>query len=122
MHTYGTPYPQCWSWWLTRKTGGGSIATIGDAGASYAYMGDGDDLDGDGVNEPDCVEGLAGYKEIQFFKIYNESHALLGEVYGETIKQYLDTFPCMQNMEDGHVVESWVLLGDPSLKIGGYTQ
>jgi hypothetical protein len=62
MHTYGMPFPQCWSWWLTRKTGGGSIATIGDTGASYAYMGEGGDLDDDGVNEPDCAEGLAGYK------------------------------------------------------------
>ena len=122
MHTYGQFVPQCWSWWLTRKANGGAIATIADTGASYGMVGETGDLDGDGVNEPDCVEALGGYRDTQFFKIYNESHALLGEVHGETLKQYLDTFPALNDLISCKMVEDWVLLGDPSLKIGGYTE
>jgi len=122
MHTYGKLLPECWSWWLTRKIGGGSIATLGDAGATYGNVGETGDLDGDGVNEPDCVESLCGYRAALFFKIYNESHASLGVVFGETIKQYLDTFPGMYAQGDCKTVESWTLLGDPSLQIGGYTK
>jgi hypothetical protein len=122
MHTYGIPLPECWSWWLTRKIGGGSIATISDTGATYGNMGETGDLNHDGVNEPDCIESLSGYRFTQFFKIYNESHAPLGVVFGETIKQYLDTFPGMYNQNDCKTVEEWVLLGDPSLQIGGYTE
>lgn len=83
-------------------------------------MGEGGDLDHDGVNEPDCIEAASGYMTTQFFKIYNESHAALGQVFGETIKQYLDTYPGMSDQVHAHVVESWTLLGDPSLMIGGY--
>jgi hypothetical protein len=122
MHTYGIPLPQCWSWWLTRKIGGGSIATIGDTAATYGMEGETGDIDGDGVNEPDCVEGYTAYLAIQFFKKYNESQAPLGEVFGETIKRYLDTFPGMHDQVDCKTVETWTLLGDPSLKIGGYTE
>ena len=116
------PLPECWSWWLTRKIGGGSIATIGDTGGTYGYEGESGDINHDGVNEPDCIEGLSGYLSTQFFKLYNESHAPLGELFGETIQHYLDTFPGMSSQDDCHTVETWTLLGDPSLKIGGYTQ
>jgi hypothetical protein len=122
MHVYGIPLPQCWSWWLTRKIGGGSIATIGDTGASYGMVGESGDINGDGVNEPDCVERYGGYMTTQFFKIYNESQAPLGEVFGETIKSYLDTFPGMNDQTDCKTIETWTLLGDPSLRIGGYTE
>ncbi len=122
MHTYGVPLPECWSWWLTRKIGGGSIATLGDAGASYGAVGETGDLDGDGVNEPDCVEALGGYMATQFFKTYNESVDILGEVWGGTLNKYLDTFPGMSGQIDCKLVEGLVLLGDPSLKIGGYTE
>ncbi|UCF13561.1 MAG: hypothetical protein JSW06_04700 [Thermoplasmatales archaeon] len=121
MHTYGVPIPECWGWWLTRKIGGGSIATIGETAIGYGMMGEGGDLDGDGINEPDCVEGLSGYINTQFFKTYNDSVDILGKVWGDTINKYLDTFPGMGNLEDCKMVEEWVLLGDPSLKIGGYT-
>jgi hypothetical protein len=119
MHTYGLCL-QCWSWRFTRKINGGSIATIGDTGATYAMEGETGDLNSDGINEPDCIERLSGYMTPQFFKTYNESHALLGEVFGETIKSYLDTFPGMNDQSDCKIIEEWTLLGDPSLMIGGY--
>lgn len=115
------PVPECWGWWLVQKMNGGTIATIADAGGTYGYEGESGDINHDGVNEPDCIEGASGYMTTQFFKIYNQSHALLGQVFGDTITQYLDTFPGMSDQVHTHVVETWTLLGDPSLMIGGYT-
>ena len=120
MNIYQGSTPESWGEWLSRKIGGGAIATIADTGATWGYMGEDGDLDNDGVNDPDCVEAASGYMTTQFFKIYNESHAALGQVFGETIKQYLDTYPGMSAQVHAHTVETWTLLGDPSLMIGGY--
>ncbi len=120
MWCYGLPIPECWSWWLTRKIGGGSIATIGCSGLGYGTVGEHGDLDGDGVNEPDCVEALTGYWFIQFYKTFDEGEDILGETWGGAINKYLDIFPGMDYQTDAKTVEQLPLLGDPSLKIGGY--
>ncbi len=117
--TYGMPTPECWAWQLTRKIGGGSIATI--ATTALGYEAEGDycyDIDGDGVNEPDCVEALGGYIERCFYESCNESINILGMLWGNTINRYLDVYPGMNHQWDAKIVESWTLLGDPSLKIG----
>ena len=31
-------------------------------------------------------------------------------------------YPGMENISDAKTIEQWVLFGDPSLKIGGYSQ
>ena len=41
-------------------------------------------------------------------------------VYSKTITDYIDTFSPNDDELDRKTVEQWVLLGDPSLKIGGY--
>ncbi len=120
MWTHGLPVPECWSWHLTRKIGGGSIATIGNTGLGYEAGGEYGDRDGDGVNEPDCVEAYGGYLERCFYDTFNKSAGILGEVWGGAINKYLDTYPGMDFQWDAKVVEEWALLGDPSLKIGGY--
>jgi len=121
MWSFGQAIPECWSWWLTRKIGGGSIATIGSTGLGYEAEGENGDLDGDGKNEPDCVEALGGYLETQFFKAYgNDSIDILGEAWGSAINQYLDIFPGMNNRSDAKTIEQWIIFGDPTLKIGGY--
>ncbi|MFW6121338.1 MAG: C25 family cysteine peptidase [Petrotogales bacterium] len=122
MWTYGLPVPECFSWWLTRKIGGGSIATMGSTGLGYGYVGNHSDIDGDGLDEPDTLEGLGGYTEVMFFKVYNEGVNILGEVWGTTIANYLDVFPPMEDKIQMKSIQEWVLLGDPSLKIGGYTE
>jgi len=120
MWTFGIPVPECWSWHLTRKVGGGSIATIGNTGLGYEAGWEFGDRDGDGVNEPDCVEAFGGYLERCFYKTFNESVEILGEVWGGAINKYLNVYPGMDYQWDAKVIEEWVLLGDPSLKIGGY--
>jgi hypothetical protein len=59
---------------------------------------------------------------IEFFRQYSEmSHDILGHAYQQTLTGYLNTFD-MTDLEAGHpkTVQQWVLLGDPTLKIGGY--
>ena len=120
MWTHGLAFPECFSWWLTRKIGGGSIASMGNTGLGYGAVGNHDDVDGDGVDLPDTLEAVGGYQILNFFKTYAEDIDILGEVWGGAQKKYLDTFPGMDDQTDCKTVEQWPLLGDPSLKIGGY--
>jgi hypothetical protein len=120
MWTYGLAFAECFSWWLTRKIRGGTIATLGNTGLGYGAVGDYSDIDGDGINLPDTLEALGGYQIIQFFKTYDEGVDILGEVWGGAQTKYLDTFPGNEDQTDCKTVEQWPLLGDPSLKIGGY--
>ena len=121
MWTYG-PVPQCFSWLLTRKIGGGTIATIGNTGLGFGDVGESGDRDGDGINDPDCVEALGGYIESQFFKAYGtDGKEILGDAWGQAVTQYLSVYPPMNNKLDAKTVQQWVILGDPSLMIGGYS-
>ena len=120
MWTHGFAFPECFSWWLTRKIGGGSIATMGNTGLGYGAVGDHGDVDGDGVDLPDTLEAVGGYQIHMFFKTYSEGVDILGEVWGGAQSKYLNTFPGMEDQTDCKTVEQWPLFGDPSLKIGGY--
>jgi hypothetical protein len=121
MWTYGRMAPECWSWWMTRKIGGGSIATLGHTGLSYEATGNSGDLDGDGIDHPDCLEAYCGYQNRMYFKTLSEGADKLGIVWAGTVEAYLTTFPGMENQLDAKTVEQWALLGDPTLKIGGYS-
>ncbi|MBN2599833.1 MAG: hypothetical protein JXA75_04760 [Candidatus Thermoplasmatota archaeon] len=117
----GVPIPECWGWSLTVRRNGGAIATIGNTGLGYEAGGEVGDLDGDSVNEPDCVESLCGYLETRFFKGYQEKHIdILGKNWCYSIAEYLHIYPGMEGWSDAKTLEQWVLFGDPSLKIGGY--
>lgn len=118
---YGSFIPKCWSWWLTSKIGGGAIATIGNTGLGYGKPGETGDLDGDNITEPDCIEALGGFIETEFFKAYGvDDVEILGETWGQAVATYLKVFPGMDYILDCKTVQQWALLGDPSLRIGGY--
>ena len=121
MWTHGAPVPECWSWWLVRKIGGGSIASFGSTGLGYGYVGNHSDIDGDGIDEPDCLEGLGGYVEITFFRNYDEGIEVLGDLWSATMTDYLDVFPSMGDKIQMKQIQEWPILGDPSLMIGGYS-
>jgi hypothetical protein len=116
--TYGFPAPECWSWLLTRKIGGGAIATIGCTGLGYGK---------EDKHNPE-LGGGGDYLNVLFFKEYGQNQSnTLGEVWGTAISTYLDEYPIDWNELgfsdtglDAKTVQQWVLLGDPSLKIGGY--
>ena len=115
------PTFECWSWRLTVLDSGGNIATIGNTGLGYGLIGEHGDVDGDGIEEPDCVEGLGGWIESAFSQAYGElGKDILGETWGTAITSYINTFAVSKDQIDCKTVQEWALLGDPSLQIGGY--
>lgn len=120
MWTHGFGVPECFSWHMTRLKDRGAIATIGNTGLGYGILGE------------DClIGGLDGGICIMFFERYSRlkdenDNAILGDVYQETLKDYLTMFIDPLDPEndefDDHVktIHQWVLLGDPTLMIGGY--
>ncbi len=109
MWIYGAPAAETWSWWLVRLSKRGGIASIGNTGLGYGILGE------------DCtIGGLDGGICIEFFKQYGAGHTYLGEAYAETQRNYVNNFD-MTLQEHGKSLQQWVLLGDPSLKIGGYS-
>jgi hypothetical protein len=113
MWCYGMPVPECFSWYLVKLPRRGAIATIGNTGLGYGVLG------------KDClVEGLDGGICIEFFKQYGMEYnvnktAILGDVYRSTLHSYWETFD-MDFLDHAKSLTQWVLMGDPSLKLGGY--
>ena len=104
----------CWSWILTSKKYGGAIATIGPTGLCWYSA----EYAGGGTN----------YLSLQFFKEYANGTNILGNLWKNAITSFLENY--VINWEtpagsasslDAKTVQQWVLLGDPSLKIGGYS-
>jgi len=104
---------RCFSWNLVRQRRGGSIASIGNTGLGWGVGGEG------------SIETGDGYITTHFFEVYSECVDLedcsLGMVHSQTISDYVKFFHPNQDEIDRKTVEQWVLLGDPSLKIGGYS-
>jgi len=112
---------ECLSWRVVRKADGGAISSIGFTSLSW---GADDDVNGNG--KPDIIEYASGYIDTLFFKKYGkEGIDVLGMAFGDAIAEYLNTCPVEWNnafldIWDCKTVSSWILYGDPSLKIGGY--
>jgi hypothetical protein len=109
MWCYGTPVPECSSWYLVKMPEKGAIATIGNTGLGYGVLG------------RDCtIDGLDGGICIEFFRQYGEyDQHVLGDAYTQTLRSYVQTFD-MDFLDHAKSLVQWVLLGDPSLMIGGY--
>ena len=120
MWLYGAPVPECWSWWLARKIGGGSLATTGNTGLGYGAVGENGDLDGDGKVEPDILEAFGGFYFDQYYEVFDGGADKLGDVHSGALTTYLNVRPGMGYNIDAKTMEQMALLGDPSLKIGGY--
>jgi hypothetical protein len=108
---------ECWGWALVNNPHGGSIATI----ASSAYSYESSDIQGD--------RGGCEWLDIHFFEEYikGDSH-VLGDCWQQTINRFLQNFSIDwdDDSADGNALvvknlEQWVLIGDPSLHIGGYS-
>ena len=101
------------SWEFLKNENGGGIA-------SFAYTADSWSLPG-----TLSIESGSNYITIHTFKCYTEDcqkgEAYLGSTLVETINDYLtDHDPISVLGASLIVIESWELIGDPSLKIGGY--
>ena len=103
--------PECWSWWLPRKANGGAIATIGCTGLGY------------GDYSYNTLTHYGGWIDGRFFDCYaNQSLDVLGDVHSQAITDYITIIGGENSKQlDRKTIEEWTLLGDPSLKIGGYS-
>ena len=102
--------PRCFCTWLVFKNNGGAIASIGNTGLGIGY-----------VNEY-WNEGLSGWLMPRFYGCYtNQSKNILGEAHDQAITDYIQIIGGVNSQHaDRKTIEEWLLIGDPSLKIGGY--
>jgi hypothetical protein len=120
MHTYGHPISECLGWYFVKLPETGAIATIG-----YSDYGLGN------LGEWFTIAGLDGWISTEFFRQYGEEdNQILGMAHSQSISNYITHFKDFIFPEwedygwdqyDEMTVEGWTLLGDPSLKIGGYS-
>jgi hypothetical protein len=99
--------PRVFCSWLVMQKGGGSIASTGCSGLGLGYFN---------------IIGLADWLEPRFFDAYaNQSIKILGDVHDQAIRDYITINGGVNSQQnDRKTVEEWTLIGDPSLKIGGY--
>lgn len=121
MFTYGAPIPECWGWYMVKMPHTGAIATMGNTGYGWGSEGD------------VCMIGPGdGWLNTEFFRQYGqENQTNLGMAYIQAISGYISNFKTWEYTYwrydhgwdgiDQKTVQEWELLGDPSLKIGGYS-
>ena len=99
---YGIKLP-CFAWYLIAKPIGGAVATVGATRVAFTMV------DNQGVH------GGAGYMNVHFFKAY-EPGVIISEMLVSAQNDYLNE----HEWKDCVTLEEFILVGDPSLKIGGY--
>jgi len=92
----------CFAWSFLTQENGGAIATVGATRTAYTMV------------DKDGVYGGAGYLNVHFFKAYEEG-IHLGEMLTTTQNDYISNVG-----HDFFTIEEFLLLGDPSLMVGGY--
>ncbi len=101
---------ECWSWKLLSLKNKGAVATIGNSGLGY------------GSPSKYALDDLGEWLAIRFFDaIANQGMQTLGEAHAKSIADYVNIFDAHNyGIADRKTIDGWTLLGDPSLKIGGY--
>jgi Peptidase family C25 len=108
---------ECIAWRMASKQDGGSIATI--TNTNFCYGAGTGDANSNGI--PDDAETYGGWLALEIFRLIGqEGMKTLGEIHTQSILNYIDTFPVYTNLIHSKSIEEWILIGDPSLKIGGY--
>ena len=95
--------------WFVLQEGGGAIAVIGNTGLGLGGI---DDW---------CTDAVGGWIMLRFahaFAIQDKQYT--GSVWGQGITDYVNYWPVLTNDGDRKTIEERVLLGDPSIKLGGY--
>jgi len=99
--------PYSWAWALVNQKKAGGIAAIANTGYGYGIPGE------------DWNTGRGRWMEMKFFESYANGNTTLGDTFTTHLTSYLDAFPPFEDRIDTKIVQQWVLLGDPSLQIGG---
>ena len=101
---------------LLQKQNGGAIAVLSNTNICFGNIGDSNHN-----NITDDAERYGGYLGVEFFRLYGqEEMRTLGEIHSRSIENYITNFPVSSNKLDCKSVQEYILLGDPSLRIGGY--
>lgn len=108
----------CFGWNMVKKSDGGSIAYIGSSSTAYLTLGDSNN---DGI--PDLVQmgyttGLCN----EFFRVFGEDEKkILGNIFRNSLSNIIENHSAQSNWGQCKCVQEFMLIGDPSLKIGGYS-
>jgi hypothetical protein len=97
-----TNYYTCFAWRFLIEEDGGAVGTIGATRPAYSH-----------VNQ-NGVHAGAGYLDFMFFKNY-EDGICFGDMFSRAQIDYVNN-----KGRDYFTIEEYIILGDPSLKIGGY--
>jgi hypothetical protein len=110
---------ECLSWNMIKKKDGGTIAHIGDSSTAWGAAGDNDN---NGI--PDSAhDGLTTGLCTEFFRIIGEDESeILGSVYVQTMNNVIDMYTGSEKRVHCKCIQEFQLIGDPSLKIGGYKE
>jgi hypothetical protein len=100
--------PRCWAWSMASQSKGGCIGIIANTGLGYGEPGE------------NTLTQRGRHLEWLFFKSYRDGHDMLGETHAYDLMYYMNEHPPMDDQVDCKIIQEWGLLGDPSLKIGGY--
>lgn len=90
------------SWNCVKKKNGGAIATIGATRTAYTHV------------DESGVHAGAGYLSIKFFGAY-KTYDNVGKMLTKAQNDYIN-----YAWKDYFTIEEFILIGDPSLKVGGY--
>ena len=107
--------PECLSWRLIREENAGAIATITNTNICYGSVGDSDE---NGIL--DDAEAFGGFLGVECFRLYGQNNMeVLGDIHKTAVSNYIDNFPIQSQDSHCKSVMEFILIGDPSLKIGG---
>jgi hypothetical protein len=108
----------CLSWNMVKKSDGGCIAYIGSSSTGYLAVGDNNNDDIPDVVQFGYTTGLCN----EFFKVYGVNEKkILGEIYCNALNNIIYNHSAQTDMGQCKCVQQFHLIGDPSLKIGGYS-
>jgi len=96
--------PNCFGWKTVSKKGGGGIAVFAASGISY------------GSHGTDIVKRTTGWMEVKSFEELIDTK-LLGQVWGNSITDYYNTFELELGDADWKTLLEWSMFGDPTLVI-----
>jgi hypothetical protein len=106
---YNEWIPRSWGWSMASAPSGGCIAIMANTGYGYGEPGE------------NTLTQLGRHLEWLFFKSYSDGNDMLGVTHGQELVYYMNEHSPMVDQIDCKIVQQWALLGDPSLKIGGYS-
>lgn len=107
----------CIGWDMVKLQDGGAIAAIAPTSQCWVNTGD---MNNNSI--PDIAETVSGFLALEFLRVYaSEGTTTLGTMYMKAIQNYVSIFPVHSNKIDCKTIQEFGLIGDPSLKIGGYS-